>query len=85
MAVSQRSKVSSISTIADITVGNPGAIHIGLNGLGPFNWLGKKVVLRHVRDNIHDVVEEKAKDIIREQLRKFSIIDQISFLLLNFK
>ena len=33
----------------ELIVGNPGAIHIGLNGLGPFNWLGKKYVLQHVR------------------------------------
>ena len=38
-----------------------------------------------IRDNIHEVVEEKAKDIIRDQLKKFSLIDQISLLLLNFK
>ena len=36
------------------------------------------------RYNIQGVVEEKAKEIIREQLKHFSIIDQISVLFLNF-
>ena len=46
--------ISSPSTkivvfIEELLVGNPGSIHIGLNGLGPLNWLGKKLVLRHIR------------------------------------
>ena len=36
------------------------------------------------RYNIHGVVEKKAKEIIKEQLKHFSIIDQISVLFLNF-
>ena len=33
----------------ELRVGSPGSLHIGLNGLGPLNWLGKKLVFRHVR------------------------------------
>ena len=36
------------------------------------------------RYNIHGVVEKKAKEVINEQLKHFSIIDQISVLFLNF-
>jgi len=77
-------KLNSQSDLTELLVGNPGSIHIGLNGLGPLNWLGKKLVLRHIRENIHDVVEEKAKEIITAQLRHFSLVDQISIVLLNF-
>ena len=62
---------------------SPGSIHIGLNGLGPLNWLGKKLVFRHVRDNIHRVVEEKAREMIERRLKQFSLLDQVSLLLLH--
>ena len=54
------------------------SVHIGLNGLGPFNWLGKKVILSLVRDNIRQLVEDKARDIVNNQLLSFSIVEQIS-------
>ena len=42
-------KISSQSELTELRVGSPGSLHIGLNGLGPLNWLGKKLVFRHVR------------------------------------
>ena len=36
------------------------------------------------RDNVRVVVEDKAKEMIKTQLNHFSIIDQISVILLNF-
>ena len=68
---------------SDLRVTSPATLHIGLNGLGPLNWLGKKLVFRHVRDNIHCVVEEKAREIIEKRLAQFSLVDQVSLLFLH--
>ena len=58
------------------------SVHIGLDGLGPLNWLGKRVVLGLVRDNISKIIENKAREIVNTQLLSFSILDQISHIIL---
>ena len=58
------------------------SVHIGLHGLGPFNWIGKRVILGMVRDNIRQVVENKAREIVNNQLLSFSIVEQISHIIL---
>ena len=35
------------------------------------------------RDNIHTVLEEKAREIIEGRLAQFSLVDQVSLLLLH--
>ena len=81
---SSRHQYSSYNSLpSDLRVTSPASLHIGLNGLGPLNWLGKKLVFRHVRDNIHCVVEEKAREIIERRLSQFSLVDQVSLLFLH--
>ena len=39
---------------AEFQVGNLETVQVGLHGLGPFNWVGKKVVLSLVQRNIRE-------------------------------
>ena len=36
-----------------------------------------------IRDNIHTVLEEKAREMIESRLAQFSLVDQVSVLLLH--
>ena len=41
-------------TFPEFQVGNLETVQVGLHGLGPFNWVGKKVVLSLVQQNIRE-------------------------------
>ena len=73
-----------------------GLTQVGLHGLGPLNWMGKKAVYNLVQHNIRffekhhhspsstfkmffssprQVVEMKAKEVMKKQLADFSLLD----------
>ena len=74
--------LAKIYKCLDLQVSSLESVHIGLHGLGPFNWIGKRVILGMVRDNIRQVVENKAREIVNNQLLSFSIVEQISHIIL---
>ena len=41
--------------VVEFNVGTMEGVHVGVHGLGPFNWLAKKVVLGVVHQNISQV------------------------------
>ena len=49
-------KVLCCYLFSEFSVGNMEGVHVGVHGLGPFNWLAKKVVLGVVHQNIQQVV-----------------------------
>ena len=83
MRVEQKINCGCELTELKVSSGSPSSLHIGLNGLGPLNWLGKKLVFRLVRDNIRWLVEEKARELIETRLAQFSLVDQLSLLFLH--
>ena len=44
-------------------------VQLGLHELGPFNWLGKRILSEKVTDNVRVLIETKSKEIIKEVLR----------------
>lgn len=68
-----------------------GHFQVGLHGLGPLNWMGKKAVFNLVQHNIRwspktilfleffrQVLEMKAKEVMKQQLHDFSLLDNIT-------
>ena len=41
------------------------AVTVGLQGLGPLNWVAKKVILGVVQQNIHNILLFNGREIIR--------------------
>ena len=61
--------------IAEFRVGTMEGVHVGMHGLGPLNWLGKKVVMRVTQQNFTQVLEVLGKDIIMQEFIKLSIVE----------
>lgn len=70
---------SSCPDVTDYSVKNLEGLSVGLHGLGPLNWIAKKVLLGMVQQSITNIMEAKGKEIIRSELERVSILDQISF------
>ena len=59
----------------EFRVGTMEGVHVGMHGLGPLNWLGKKVVMRVTQQNFTQVLEVLGKDIIMQEFIKLSIVE----------
>lgn len=81
LSVKLRQRIKSSPTrpeILEFTLGNSTQAKVGLHGLGPLNWMGKKAVFNLVQHNIRQVVEMKAKEVMKKQLADFSLLDNIT-------
>ena len=63
-------------------VGSMEGVHAGIHGLGLLNWLVKKVVKDLIQQNLTQILECQAKTIIKEELTRLSLLDQITYKLL---
>ena len=58
-------------------------VQLGLHGLGPFNWLGKRILSEKVMDNIRVLIETKSKEIIKDELSNFSLVEHLFLSLID--
>jgi len=81
LSVKLRQRIKSTATrpeILEFALGNSTEAKVGLHGLGPLNWMGKKAVFNLVQHNIRQVLEMKAKEVMKQQLHDFSLLDNIT-------
>ena len=55
---------------------------VDLQGLGVLNWLGKKVILVEVEQNITNILMTTVKDLLRKEFSKVTLMD---LMFLSFK
>ena len=63
---------------SDLSLGPLGLVQVYFVGLGPCNWVAKRVIQDLVRQNIRVLIESKAREAIRNQLRSFDILEKIA-------
>ena len=63
---------------SDLSLGPLGLVQVYFVGLGPCNWVAKRVIQDLVRQNIRVLIESKAREAIRNQLRSFDILEKIT-------
>ncbi|XP_023342581.1 uncharacterized protein LOC111712245 [Eurytemora carolleeae] len=71
--------------VTEYSVKQMEGLSVGLNGLGPLNWVGKKVLMGMIQESVTNIMEQRGKEIIRAELSRVSIVDQLSFSLFNPK
>jgi len=76
---------SSTPDVTEYSVKQMDGLSVGLHGLGPLNWIGKKVLLGMIEESVSAMMEQKGREIIRGELCRVSIVDQLSFSLFNQK
>ena len=54
------------------------AVQVSLHGLGPFNYLGRKVIKDLVMQNMRVMLETNSKQAVKEGLKQFSIVDHLA-------
>ena len=55
---------------------------VDLQGLGVLNWLGKKVILVEVEQNICNILMTTVKELLRKEFSKVTLMD---LMFLSFK
>ena len=55
---------------------------VDLQGLGVLNWLGKKVILVEVEQNITNILMTTVKELLRKEFSKVTLMD---LMFLSFK
>jgi len=78
----QKYQGSKSIEVFEYSVGSMEGVHAGLHGLGLLNWVAKKVVKNLVHQNLAQMLDTQAKKIIKEELSRLSILDQITYKLL---
>ena len=73
-----------VSTASDLSIGSARNMFSSMSGERVLLTCNVIIMCYVARDNVRVVVEDKAKEMIKTQLNHFSIIDQISVILLNF-
>ena len=73
-----------VSTASDLSIGSARNMFSNMSGERVLLTCNVIIMCYVARDNVRVVVEDKAKEMIKTQLNHFSIIDQISVILLNF-
>ena len=73
-----------VSTASDLSIGSARNMFSNMSGERVLLTCNVMIMCYVARDNVRVVVEDKAKEMIKTQLNHFSIIDQISVILLNF-
>ena len=54
------------------------SVQVSLRGLGPFNYLGRKVIKDLVMQNMRMMLETNSKMAVKEGLKRFSIVDHLA-------
>jgi len=81
LSVKLRQKVKAGGTrpeVLDFSLGNITKPKVGLHGLGPLNWAGKKIVLSLVTHIIRHLLEQRARETLKQQLDQVNMLDQIA-------
>lgn len=71
--------------VSEYSVKQMDGLGVGLHGLGPLNWIGKKVLIGVIQESVTNIMEQKGREIISAELGRVSIVDQLSFSLFNQK
>jgi hypothetical protein len=67
---------------SDFSVGSLEDVAVDLQGLGVLNWLGKKVILVEVEQNITNILMTTVKELLRKEFSKVTLMD---LMFLSFK
>ena len=67
---------------SDFSVGTLEDVTVDLQGLGVLNWLGKKVILVEVEQNITNILMTTVKELLRKEFTKVTLMD---LMFLSFK